>query len=133
MEGHVPLRLGEPGETWGGPARAGIAVPEHLDVSAERDRAEFPTRPGAVPPAEHLGTKTDREDFDPHSVPARDQVVAELVNEDEHGKNDQERNDIAQAIVKEFDHSESVGAAERAELRRPERLAAVSRAVVSKL
>jgi hypothetical protein len=59
--------------------------------------------------------------------------VAELVNEDEHGENNQERDDIGQPVVEEFNHCQSVYAVPRTELRRPESPVAISRAVVSKL
>ena len=90
VKGDLPLRRREPRQPGGRQARAGVAVAEHLDIAAERDRAELPARPGAVPPAEQLRPEADRKDFDPHPVPARDQVMAELVDKNEHGQNDDE-------------------------------------------
>ena len=73
--------------------RGGIGIAEHLDVAAERDGAELPARAGAIVPAEELRAEADREDLDAHAVAARDQIVAELVNEDQDGQDDQEGDD----------------------------------------
>src|SRR5262249_1063763 len=133
MEGDLTIGRGEPREARNRQPGAGIAVAEHFDVSAERDRAEFPACPRPIPPAEHLRTKTDREDFDPNPVPAGDQIMTEFMNENENSQNDQKRDDVGEPVVEEFDHHQSVLAAPRTELRRPESPAAISRAVVSKL
>ncbi len=68
--------------------RRRIGVAEHLDVAAQGHRAEFPTRSGAVVPAEELGAETNREYLDANAVPARHDVMAELVDEDEDGQDD---------------------------------------------
>jgi hypothetical protein len=83
----VSFRLGEPREPSGWKTGARIRVAKHLDVSAKRDGAEFPPRAGLVPPSEQLGAEADRKNFDPNSIPARDQVVPKLVDKDEHGQN----------------------------------------------
>jgi hypothetical protein len=67
-----------------------MTVAEHLHISAERDRAEFPPRPGAIPPTEQLGPKANRKDFDPDPIPACDQIMTEFVNKNEDGQNNHE-------------------------------------------
>jgi hypothetical protein len=98
---HLPLGRGELAEPRDRQARAGIAVAEHLDVTAERDGAELPAGAGAVPPAEDFGAEADREYLDPHPVPPGDQVVAELVNEHEHRQHHQKNADVQEAAVDE--------------------------------
>ena len=87
MERDLPLRLSKSREPRSRKPGADIGVAKHLDVPAKRDRAEFPARPGLVPPPEQLRAKADRENFDPDSIPARNQVVPEFVNKHEHGEN----------------------------------------------
>ena len=53
-------------------------------------RAEFPPRAGAIPPAEQLGTEADRENLDLNAVAPGNQIMAELVDENEHGKDHKE-------------------------------------------
>src|SRR5216683_432697 len=77
----------------------GIAVAEHLDVPAERDRAELPARAGAVPPAEQLGTKSDREHLDLYPIAPGDQVMAELVDEHENSEDHQKHDDVKESAV----------------------------------
>src|SRR5271165_773144 len=139
MKRDVSFGLAEAREASGRQARAGIVVTEHLYVAAERDRAEFPAGSGAIPPAEQLRSEADRKHFDAHPVPARNYVVAELVDKHEHRENDHEpQRGIKQTMelgqpLEEFDHDKSVRAVNGVELRRLENLAAVSRAVLSKL
>src|SRR5690242_8851738 len=75
--------------------RCGIRIAEHLDVAAERNAAELPARAGAVVPAEELRPEADREDLDAHAVAPRHEVMAELVNEDQHGQDDEEGDDVS--------------------------------------
>src|SRR6202030_1404615 len=89
--------------------RAAVAVAEHLDVAAQRDGAEFPARPGAIPPAEQLRAEADRKDLDPYPVPPRDPVMTKLVHEDQHGQDDEKRDDVIEPVVQETDHFKSIG------------------------
>src|ERR1700730_6692331 len=94
VEGHRPFgrtELAQPGDRQAG---AGIGVAEHLDVAAERDRAELPAGAGPVPPAEQLRPEADREDLDLDPVAARDQIMAELVNKDEDRQHQQKKADV---------------------------------------
>ncbi len=117
VEGHRPFggaELGQPGDRQAG---AGVGVAEHLDVAAERDRAEFPAGAGAVPPAEQFRAEADREDFDPDPVAARDQVMAELVNKDEDRQHQEKNADVVNPAVQkrcQIAHVPSVGSAKRA-------------------
>src|SRR6185437_12860025 len=77
--------------------RRGIGIAEHFHIAAERHQAEFPARAGAVVPAENLRAEADREHLDAHAVPARDEVVAELVHEHQHRQNDDEWNEVIEA------------------------------------
>ena len=139
MEGHRPFGGAEPGQPGNRQAGAGIGVAEHLDVAAERDRAELPTGPGAVPPTEQFRAEADREDLDPHPVAARDHVMAELVNKDEDRQHHQENANVINPAVKKWcqiAHVPSVGSAKRATATPWARLAiicaAVARAFLSK-
>ena len=69
-----------------------FALVEHLDVAAERDRGDHPL--GAVG-AERAGSteraaEADREAQDLHAAQARDEVVAELVDDDQEAERDDE-------------------------------------------
>src|SRR5579875_2827194 len=97
MERHRLLGLGHRLEPFGRPHRRRVGVAEHLDVAAERDRAHFPAGADPVGPAEQLRPEADREGLDPDLVPARHQVMAQFVDEDEHRQDDEERHHIAEA------------------------------------
>ena len=61
---------------------AASALAEHLDIAADRNGEE--TRPSEVPRRSHQpnnsGPKPTEEDLDPDAVPARHQVMAELMD-----------------------------------------------------
>ena len=68
--------------------RMGFLMPlpfvDHLDVAAERKHCDHPLRPvGAILAADQRPTEPDREAQDLHAERARNEVVAELVNEDQ--------------------------------------------------
>src|SRR6185312_1837872 len=63
---------------------------EHSYIAAEGQQADLPAGPGAIGPAEDLGAEADGEDLHPHAIPARDEIVAELVDEDEDSQDAQE-------------------------------------------
>src|SRR3546814_14955773 len=69
----------------------GVGIAEHLHVAAERNEAEFPACARPVVPAEDLRPEADGEHLDADVVPARDQVVAEFVDEHQDGEHGQER------------------------------------------
>src|SRR3546814_17557874 len=69
----------------------GVGIAEHLHVAAERNEAEFPACARPVVPAEDLRPEADGEHLDADVVPARDQVVAEFVDEHQGGEHGQER------------------------------------------
>ena len=93
-EGDGPIGLGEGRLLL--PAFSFLArhLAEHPDIAAEGQQADLPAGPGAIGPAEDLRAESDGEDLHPHAIPARDKVVAELVDEDENGQNAQERQPI---------------------------------------
>src|SRR5207245_1063614 len=116
-KGPRPFGGAEPAQPGDRQAGAGVGVAEHLDVAAKRDRAELPTGPGPIPPAEQFRAEADREDFDPDAVAARDQIMAELVNKDEDRQHHQENANIVNPAVQkrcQIAHVPSVGSAKRA-------------------
>ena len=133
------LDLAEARKSGGRQARGDVTIAKHLYIAAEWDHAEFPARSCAIPPAKQLRSETDRKHFDPHSIPARDDVVAELVDKHEHREDHHEPQHGIEQVVElseafeKFDHNKSVRAVAGVELRRLEKLAAISRAVLSKL
>ncbi len=131
MKRNLALGGGHAGEPRGRQAGTRIAVAEHLDVAAEWDRAEFPAGSGTVVPAEQFGSEADREDVDAHPVAPGDKVMAELVDKDEDGQNEQKRDDIGQPAVHKCNHRKPTGAWARAAALWPDRWAATSRAVLS--
>src|SRR5262249_27971334 len=52
MKRHLPFGRTETRKARSRQTRTGIAVAEHLHVTAQRDRAEFPACSGSIPPAE---------------------------------------------------------------------------------
>ena len=93
-----------------------LALVEHLDVAAERHRGDRPL--GAV------GTQAARPDdaTEPHgeaqdldAASARDPVVAELVEYDEHAQNDEKcrqlGDDVHQAAAGSFSHARATARA----------------------
>src|SRR5437762_4244961 len=80
-------------------ARTGIGIAKHLDVAAERDRAELPAGAGPVPPAEQFRPETDREHLDLHVIAPRNPVMAELVDKDEDRQNDHKPKGDPQKVV----------------------------------
>ena len=67
----------------------GVFVAEELDVAAERNRGNLPARSVAVIESEQLRTEADGEDEDLNAIPARDQKMAELVEEHHDGQDEQ--------------------------------------------
>ena len=69
---------------------AGIArrghVADELDIAAERQPADFPARALLVGPAEHFAPEADREGLGRNPEPARDEIMAKLVEEDERAR-----------------------------------------------
>src|SRR3546814_3893518 len=60
---------------------AEFLLAEHLDVTAERDGAELPSRLHTVGPAEQLRPEPDREHLDPDAIPPRDPRSEEHTSE----------------------------------------------------
>src|SRR6185437_16272378 len=87
-----------------------VAVAEHLDVAAQRNGAELPPRPGAVVPAEQLGSKADRKNLDPDPVASGNHVVPQLVHKHENRQDHEERDHgkqevVGPAVQERFHHS----------------------------
>ena len=94
-EADLALRLGHAGDgRLVGHAR-GVVVAEELHVAAERDGGELPAGAVAVVEADEFRAETDRKSQHPHAAPARDQEVAELVEEHDDRQDEQKRDDIA--------------------------------------
>src|SRR5260221_9598598 len=107
MEGDRAIVLAHRGKRIGR-QRAGIGIAIHLDVAAERYRAQLPPRSGTVVPAEDLRTEADREDLDAHAVAAGDEVMPEFVHEDQHGEDDEKWDDIGQPARKNAHEVQSI-------------------------
>ena len=73
----------------------GILVAEKLHVAAERNGGDLPAGAVAIGEAEQLRAETDGKDQHPHAAPARDQEMAELVEEHDDAQDEQKRNDPA--------------------------------------
>ena len=73
----------------------GIVVAEKLHIAAERDGRKLPAGAMAIVEADDFGTETHRKSEHPHAAPARDEEMAELVEEDDNGQAEQKRNDLA--------------------------------------
>ena len=83
-------------------ARAcGILVVDEFHVAAERNPGQPPARAVPVVEAHDLRTEADREGLDRHAAPAGHQEMAELVDEDHDGQDEQERKKIAEQRVAE--------------------------------
>src|SRR4029077_4924181 len=135
VERYGPFGRAELGQPCDRQARGGIGVAKHLDVATERDRAEFPTGAGAVPPTEQFRAKADRKYLDPDPIPAGDPIVAELVNKDEDRQHDQKNADVINSAVQkrcQIVHFRSVDSARRAVAPLAITCAAVARAALSK-
>ena len=91
-----------------------VGVAEHLDVSAERDEAEFPSGLGAIGPAEYLLAESDGENLDPHAIAPSDQEMAHLVHEDQNRQDNQERYQDGQNLIDRF-HTLGIQAATRSQ------------------
>src|SRR6185312_11014858 len=59
-------------------------------VSAERNHRDFPAGAMPVVEADQFGAETQREGLDGDAVPARHEVVAHFVDEDDNGQNHDE-------------------------------------------
>src|SRR5205814_2292578 len=66
-------------------------VADELHVAAEREPGDLPARALLVGPAEQLAAETDREDLGRDTEQARDEIVAEFVEEDERAQSAYER------------------------------------------
>src|SRR4029079_3967628 len=76
-----------------------VVVVEELDVAAERDPGEAPARAVLVGEAEDLAAEADGEIPHPDAAPARDQEMAELVNDDDRGEHEEEHNRVDCDVV----------------------------------
>jgi hypothetical protein len=86
----------------GAPVRATTLLdrlPRHLDVAAERHRADAVFRPAARDLGQ-LRPEAERERDDADTVPAGHEEVPELVDEHEHTKHEQECESRDHAIEK---------------------------------
>ena len=81
-----------------------IAVAEHLHIAAERQSAELPARAAPVGQAEQLRPEPDGEDVDANAAPAGDEEMAELVDEHEHGDEQQEAHQEMRNVAHETHH-----------------------------
>ena len=68
-----------------------VHVADELHIAAERQPSDLPAGAEPVGPAENLVSETDREHFGADVEPARDKIVAELVEEDERADHAHER------------------------------------------
>src|SRR5205085_12403165 len=76
-----------------------FALVDHLHIAAERDRGDCPFRPIRTNPARpHHAPEADREAQDLDACETGDDVVAELVERDEHAEGDGEGEDFLQEI-----------------------------------
>ena len=135
MKGHGPFRRAQLGQPRDRQTRSGVGVAKHLDVAAERDRAELPASAGPVPPAEQFRPKPDREYLDPDPIPARNPIVAKLVNKDEDGQHNEKNADVINPAVQkrcQKIHLLSAGSAKRALAPLPITCSAIARAALSK-
>ena len=83
----------------------GVLVAEELDVAAERNGGNLPAGAVAIVEPEQLAAEADGEDQNPHAVPARDQKMAELVEEHHDGQNEQKRDGVAQDTATQRAHT----------------------------
>ena len=72
-----------------------VFIPKKFYVAAERNGGELPAGSVAVGEAQQFRAETDRKSHDPHAIPARDQEMAEFVEENHDGEDEQERNELA--------------------------------------
>ena len=94
-EAVAALGLGHAGD--GGLVRhaRGIVIAEKLHVAAERNRRKLPAGAVAIVEADNFRAETHRKSEHPHAAPARDQEVAELMEEDDDAQSEQKRDDPA--------------------------------------
>ncbi|MGY4294725.1 hypothetical protein ACVWXN_002820 [Bradyrhizobium sp. i1.4.4] len=86
---HGRERLGRRG-------RSLALVAEELDVAAERDRRDLPAGAMAVVETDQLRSETEREGQHPNARPARDQEMAEFMEEHDDRQDEQEGNRVAE-------------------------------------
>ena len=65
-------------------------VADELHIAAERQPADLPAGAPLVGPAGDLAAEADRKALRPDAEPARDEIMAELVDEDERPERRQE-------------------------------------------
>src|SRR5690606_20484610 len=94
-EGPRPLRVRQAAQLAVVRSGGGILIAVELDIAAERDGAELPPGAVAVVEAGDLGTEADGEGGDADAAPAPGEIMPHLVDEDDQGQDDQERNDGA--------------------------------------
>ena len=73
----------------------GVVIAEKLHVAAERNGRKLPAGSVAVVEADEFRTETHRKSQHPHAAPARDQEVAELMEEHDDAQSEQKRDDPA--------------------------------------
>ena len=73
----------------------GVVIPEKFHVAAERNGRKLPAGAMAIVEADELRAETHRKSQHPHAAPARDQEVAELVEEHDNAQSEQKRDDPA--------------------------------------
>src|SRR5581483_8750754 len=94
VEAHRALRLGHGGGRLMIGRTGDTLVAEEFHVATERDRGQLPARAVLVVKAEELRSEAEREHEHPHAAPARNQEMAELVEEDHHAQPEHERNSV---------------------------------------
>ncbi len=76
-----------------------LALVGHLDVAAQRHGGKGPLRPiGAVAPRPDYAAEANREAQDLDAAQARDPVVAEFVEDDEHAQHDEKSRHLDQYV-----------------------------------
>ena len=71
-----------------------ILVAEEFHIAAERDGGDFPARVVAVVKANDLRPKADGKHQNPHAAPARDQEMAELVEEHDQAEDEEKGDEV---------------------------------------
>ena len=94
MEAAGVLFRGHAGERLGRRRRGLAIVAEELHIAAERDRRDLPAGAMAVVETGQFRPETERESQHPHARPAGDQEMAELMEENDDGQDEQEGNDV---------------------------------------
>ena len=70
-----------------------VHVPDEADVTAKRQPADLPASASPIGPAGDLPPETDGENVGPNPEPARDEVMAKLVEEHERADRQDEGDD----------------------------------------